>query len=140
MPEILHQLLVRGAPTAVYEALTTPAGLATWWTHDVTGDPAVGKVLEFGFNHRTTVLRMQVAALQPEHRVEWHCLGGQPEWENTHVSFTLTAVPEGTIVRFHHSRWLWRDGILAQCSFDWARYLLSLRTLVETGAGAPHTG
>ncbi|MGI8498379.1 MAG: SRPBCC family protein [Gemmatimonadaceae bacterium] len=140
MSEILHQLLIHAPTASVYEAIATRDGLSRWWTQDVRGEPAVGQVLSFGFNQRATDFRMEVLLLEPDRRVRWRCLDGHPEWAGTEIEFALTAADPNSLLRFHHQRWLWRDGLLAQCSFDWARYLMSLRALVETGTGSPHTG
>lgn len=140
MPEILHQVHIKGTPSDVYRAVATRDGLAGWWTRDVRGEPAVGAVLEFGFNGRRTNFLMEVAKLEPESHVHWKCIGGHHEWANTEVDFIVQADEAGTILRLHHTRWLWRDGLLAMASFDWARYLMSLQALVETGTGAPHEG
>ncbi len=45
---------------------------------------------------------------------------------------------EGTLVRFSHGGWASTKGIYANCNFDWAYYLRSLRALVESGEGTPH--
>ncbi|MDQ3699221.1 MAG: SRPBCC domain-containing protein [Gemmatimonadota bacterium] len=138
MPEIHHQLTIHATPEAVYDALTRAEGLASWWTTDVVAEPRVGAVAEFGFNNRRTVFRMEITELRPSTSVRWRCVGGHPEWDGTEIVFALTPAPEGTVLRLHHLRWQWRDGVLAQCSFDWARYLMSLRAYAETGTGTPH--
>jgi len=140
VPEILHQLTIRARPAQVYRALTTAEALAAWWTRDVVAEPAIGSVAQFGFNRREVVFRMFVQELEEEKRVRWRCLGGHPEWRDTEITLSLSAVADGTVVRFAHGGWKSSDGILAVCSFDWACYLASLKSYLETGCGSPHPG
>ncbi len=140
MPDILHRVAIHVSPEQVYHALTMPAGLAAWWTRDVTAEPTVGSVALFGFNRREVVFRMFVQELVEASRVGWHCLGGHPEWKDTEITFVLSPVVEGTVLDFAHRGWKSCEGIFAVCNFDWARYLASLKTYLETGAGAPHPG
>ncbi|MBV9899001.1 MAG: hypothetical protein JO020_33000 [Chloroflexi bacterium] len=49
----------------MYAALTEQAGLASWWTPDVTAQPRVGSVAEFRFRGGQYVTRMQITALGP---------------------------------------------------------------------------
>lgn len=140
MPEIRHQLTIDDRPEAVYRAITDHDGLASWWTRDTEADPEVGSVARFGFNKRSTVFRMRIDELEPNRRVKWGCLGDDPEWEDTELVFELTPNEGGTVLRFGHLGWKSAGGILPMCSYEWARYLTSLRSYVETGEGSPHDG
>jgi uncharacterized protein YndB with AHSA1/START domain len=80
MADMLHQIHIKAAPEKVYEALTTDAGLRSWWTNDSVAKPEVGSVAEFGFNDRATVFSMRVTELKPNQRVVWECLGNIDEW------------------------------------------------------------
>lgn len=138
MPEILHQLVIKVTPTAVFDAITTQKGLSSWWTTDVKAEPVVGSIAEFGFNNRATVFEMRIVGLDRPRFIRWHCLVGHVEWANTDLIFTMTTHRSGTVLRFAHRGWEISDGILAQCSYDWAMYLTSLKSYVETGTGSPH--
>jgi uncharacterized protein YndB with AHSA1/START domain len=140
MPEILHQLVIDVPPAGVFAALTEQKGLSSWWTTDVRAEPRVGSIAEFGFNSRSAVFEIQIVALDKPNFVRWHCLVGHPEWANTDIVFALTGHAGGTVLRFAHRGWESSEGILAQCSFDWARYLASLKSYLETGTGQPHAG
>lgn len=140
MPEILHQLVIDVPPTAVFGAITQKKGLSSWWTTDVKAQPEVGSIAEFGFNSRAALFEMRVVALDKPNFVRWHCLGGHPEWSNTDITFALSARDGVTVLRFAHRGWESSEGILAQCSYDWARYLSSLKSYLETGTGSPHAG
>lgn len=140
MPDILHQLVIEAPPSAVYRALTEPGELASWWTADVEAEPELGSVAVFGFDDRTTVFKMKIEDLEADSFVRWHCVGGHPEWEHTELTFDLSADDGRTTLYFAHRGWESTDGILATCSFEWARYLTSLKSYLETGSGTPHSG
>ncbi len=140
MPEILHQVHLGAPPARVFDALTERDGLAAWWTRDVLATPQVGSVARFGFCRREVVFRMFVQDLKAPELVRWRCLGGHPEWRDTEVAFTLSPDGDGTTLAFAHRGWTSTTGIFPLCSFDWARYLLSLKAYVETGRGVPYAG
>jgi uncharacterized protein YndB with AHSA1/START domain len=140
MPEILHLLKIDAPAEAVYEAVTDRDGLASWWTRDTEGTGEVGLLTMFGFNDRETVFEMEVTKLEPGNRVEWRCLGGHHEWEGTDLFFGLEREGDRTVLRFGHTGWESTEGILPLCSYNWARYLSSLKSYVETGEGDPWPG
>jgi len=75
MVDILHRVGVRTpAPEKVYDALTTVAGLAGWWTVDTKGSEEVGGVLEFRFT--AGGFDMEVVELWPYERVVWRVVDG----------------------------------------------------------------
>jgi hypothetical protein len=121
-------------------ALTEQRGLANWWTGDTVAEPTEGSVAEFGFGQRRTVIRMRIEELVSPSLVRWQCLGGIDEWIGTNLRFELKSVGDGTQLMFRHLGWKSSDGVLALCSFDWAHYLMSLRSYCESGQGNPHMG
>ena len=140
MADILHQLTIDAAPSEIYKAITEQSGLAGWWTRDTQAEAKVGTIAAFGFNQRAVVFRMRIGQLEPDRKVNWHCLGDSAEWEGTTLSFELSPDADSTILRFSHRGWRSTEGIYAICNYDWARYLTSLKSLIETGVGMPHPG
>ncbi len=139
MPEILHQLIIEKPGSRVYFALTEQAGVRGWFTRFAEARPEVGAVNRLTFAGQVT-FEMRVDALEPNGRVAWTCLTGHPEWEGTTIEFALREVPGRrgmTLVQFAHRGWKSSDGVLAQCSYDWAQYLRSLKLFVEKGKGTP---
>lgn len=139
MVDILHRIGVRGGtPETVYEALTTVEGLAAWWTDDTTGRgdvDDVGGVLEFRFP--AGGFDMEVVALEPAERVEWRVVDGPEEWVGTTIDWRLRQDGDYTIVLFGHRGWREPVEFMHHCSTKWGSFLLSLKSLVETGVGAP---
>jgi uncharacterized protein YndB with AHSA1/START domain len=137
MADILHRIGVRGSsPDDVYAALTTLEGLSGWWARDTTGKPGdVGGVIRFRF--APGGFDMQVVELQPGRKVVWEVVEGPAEWLGTRVDFELSQAGDFAIAVFAHRGWAEPVEFMHHCSTKWATYLLSLKQLIETGAGAP---
>ncbi len=137
MVDILHRIGVRTpAPDKVYDALTTVDGLADWWTDDTkgTGDE-IGGVLEFRFP--VGGFDMEVIELRPAERVVWRVVDGPEEWIGTTVEWDLHQADDYTVVLFAHRGWREPVEFMHHCSTKWGSYLMSLKSFVETGTGAP---
>jgi uncharacterized protein YndB with AHSA1/START domain len=140
MPDILHKVGIKSSsPDDVYRALATVDGLSGWWTTttqgDRPGDPKVGGVLQFRFG--AGGFDMKVLELDPARRVLWQVVVGPDEWIGTTVGFDLKQIDDWTIVLFKHAGWAAPVDFMHHCSTKWAVFLLSLKSLLETGAGSP---
>ena len=82
-------------------------------------------------------MAFEVAELTPNQSVRWRCTAGPAEWIGTDVTFALSPAGEQTLVSFGHRNWREAVEFTAHCSMKWATFLLSLRSLVETGRGQP---
>ncbi|MFZ0424424.1 MAG: SRPBCC domain-containing protein [Xanthobacteraceae bacterium] len=136
MVDILHKVGIRSAATDdVYNALTTPEGLSAWWTSDTQGDSKIGGVLQFRFGNGG--FDMKVLELEPAKRVLWQVVDGPQEWLGTTISFDLKQQGDWTVVLFKHQGWKEPVEFMHHCSTKWAVFLLSLKSLLETGKGRP---
>jgi uncharacterized protein YndB with AHSA1/START domain len=136
MVDILHRVAVeRTAPEKVYDALTTIDGLAGWWTRDTTGDAGEGGVIAFRFPPGG--FDMSVVETTPGEHVRWEVVDGPEEWVGTAIDWRLRAEDGWTIVMFAHEGWAEPVEFMHHCSTKWATYLMSLKRLLEDGAGAP---
>jgi uncharacterized protein YndB with AHSA1/START domain len=135
MVDILHRVGIRASRDAVYRALTTPSGLAAWWTSETRGDGTAGGVLEFRFEPGG--FDMKVLETEPDERVLWEVIDGPEEWIGTQISWDLRTDGDFTIVMFGHRGWLEPVEFMHHCSTKWATFLMSLKVFLETGTGAP---
>lgn len=134
MVDILHKVGIKSSsPTDVYKALATREGLSAWWTTDTQEEP--GGVLLFRFGGGG--FDMKVLELDPGRRVLWQVIDGPEEWMGTKVSFDLEQKDGWTIVLFKHAGWKEPVEFMHHCSTKWAVFLLSLKSLLETGQGGP---
>jgi uncharacterized protein YndB with AHSA1/START domain len=138
MPDILHRVGIRSSsPNDAYTALTTREGLSAWWTNETAGESKIGEVVQFRFGGHGG-FDMKVLELQSAERVLWQVVGGPGEWVGTTVSFDLKQEGDYTIVLFKHMGWKEPVQFMHHCSTKWGVFLLSLKSLLETGKGAPH--
>jgi len=139
MVDILHRVGITASRDAVFRALTTPEGLAAWWTDDTRGDGAPGGVLEFRFDlgGESGGFDMKVLDVQPAEHVLWEVIDGPDEWVGTQIRWDLRTEGDFTIVMFAHEGWREPVEFMHHCSTKWATFLMSLKSLLETGAGAP---
>jgi hypothetical protein len=134
--DILHKVGIKSSSLDdVYKALTTLDGLSGWWTETTQGDSKVGGVIQFRFGPGG--IDMKVVELDPNKRVLWQVVDGPAEWIGTKVSFDLRQEGNWTIVLFKHQGWKEPVEFMHHCSTKWAVFLLSLKSLLETGKGAP---
>ena len=96
---------------------------------------AVGGVLQFRF--AAGGFDMKVLELDPAGHVRWLVVDGPEEWIGTNVQWNLKQEGDYTIVLFKHEGWKEPVEMMHHCSTKWGVFLMSLKSLLETGAGTP---
>ena len=140
---MLHAVDIDVDADAIYQAISTKAGEASFWTSNLDLEPVVGSIARFGFPGAPVDLRMRIDALEPGHRVRWSCLGDFPFWAGTSVDWELSAaLTGGTTVLFRHEGWPEAYPVLeyAKVSYTWARIVGALKAFTETGTPQPFLG
>lgn len=135
MADILHRVGIKSSLDEVYNAVTTREGLAAWWTSNTQGKSTVGGVLQFRFG--AGGFDIKVLELHPAKRVRWQVVDGPTEWIDTKISWELKQDGDYTIVLFKHEGWKEPVEFMHHCSTKWAIFLMSLKSLLEAGKGAP---
>lgn len=136
MSDILHKVGIKSTSLGdTYNALVTVEGLSRWWTNDTHGESKVGGVLQFRFGNGG--FGMKVLELKPLKRVLWQVVEGPEEWLGAKVSFDLKQNGDWTVILFKHQEWKEPVEFMHHCSTKWAVFLLSLKSLLETGKGTP---
>ncbi len=142
MVDILHKVGIKASTDQVYTALTTCDGLAGWWTTNTRGEGNVaGGVIDFRFSVGGVELggcEVKVVELTPGHQVLWQVIGGPAEWIGTRIAFELKQEDDCCIVLFKHQGWREPVEFMHHCSTKWAMFMMSLKSLLETGTGAPN--
>lgn len=139
MVDVLHRIGAKVSTDTLYKALTTIEGLSGWWTTETEGETRIGGVIHFRFG-ALGFFKMKVLELRPASRVVWEVVDGPEEWIGTRVIFDLKQEDEFAIVLFKHTGWREPSEGMHHCSTKWAVFLMSLKSLVETGKGAPAPG
>jgi uncharacterized protein YndB with AHSA1/START domain len=137
MPDILHRVGIKSSPNEAYKALTAIDALSDWWTNDTQGQSKIGEVIRFRFGDNGG-FDMKVLELDPGKRVLWQVVDGPQDWMGTRISFDLRREDDFTVVLFKHQGWAEPVEFMHHCSTKWATFLMSLKSLVETGKGAPY--
>jgi len=141
MADILHRVGIKSSLDEVYKAVATRKGLAAWWTNDTQGECKAGGAIRFRFHDRRGVeiggFDMKVLELDPARRVLWQVADGPEEWIGTKIDWELKQEGDYVIVLFSHLGWREPVEFMRHCSTKWAIFLMSLKSLVETGKGAP---
>ena len=121
------------AMPAVLSAVSTRDGVSKWWSRDVrdVGDDRLA--IYFGRPEPSAVMAVKHSA---ETSV-WTCLQGPSEWVHTTITFDLRRNGDETVVGFTHADWREPVEFMHHCSTKWGVFLLSLKSLLETGKGAP---
>jgi uncharacterized protein YndB with AHSA1/START domain len=140
MPDILHRIGIKSSsPNDTYKALASIDGLADWWTADTKGESKVGGIVKFRFGEYGG-FDMKVLALDPGKRVLWEVVDGPEEWVGTKIAFDLKQDGDYTVILFNHEGWREPSEFMSHCTTKWGVFLMSLKSLVETGKGEafPH--
>lgn len=137
MVDILHRVGIQSSPTEVYRTIATREGLAGWWTDDTRGSAEPGGKLHFQFGDRG-FFDIEVLEAEPGQRVLWRVTDGPQEWIGTNIVWDLKQEDDYTIVLLKHEGWKEPVEFMHHCSTKWAVFLLSLKSLAETGAGSPY--
>ena len=141
MVDILHRVGIKSSLDEVYKALATRDGVAAWWTNHTQGESKVGGTLKFSFTADGVEIggiEMKVLELHPAELVRWQVVDGPAEWIGTTINFELKQDGDYCIVLFKHEGWKEPVEFMHHCSTKWAMFLMSLKSLLETGKGLPN--
>ena len=141
MSAIRHRVGITAPITDVYDALSTPAGVATWWTRDASGDATVGGKLAVGFGGPKPAAVFELAELTAPAgttgRVVWRCIEGPSEWPGTTIEFDLRRQEDETVVVFTHAGWREPVEFMHHCSTSGAYFLISLKHALMGAQATP---
>ena len=139
MPTIMHRLTIDASPQEVAELITTPEGIARWWTaQPVQGGASAGEDLALFFAASERPAATLSVLQSDEERIVWRCLQGPAEWQETRVVFSLHRRADGgTTLLFRHEGWREESEFMSGCATNWGAYLCSLKSGAEGGAFAP---
>ncbi len=131
MLEIMHTVQMNASPAQIYCALTDQGPLQGWWTKNRRVEARVEALAEFQLDRRI-IVKMRVKELTDGVRIVWQCVAGSPDLIGTEITFDLAAEGSATLVRFRHRHWREASDFMGVCSAKWARFLFSLKSLIET--------
>jgi uncharacterized protein YndB with AHSA1/START domain len=132
MADILQDFPINADLARVFQAVTTPQGLDSWWTKRSGGTPVEGAEYELRFGPQYD-WRGRVTRIVPDREFELQITVADTDWLDTRVGFRLEAKGEGTWLRFYHSGWRDQNEHYRVSVHCWALYLRILRRFLEHG-------
>jgi uncharacterized protein YndB with AHSA1/START domain len=134
MPNILHRLSIDAPLERVHELAATKEGIQRWWTsRPVAGEDAVGGRIEVYFSNSERAAAVFEVLERTPQRIVWRCVDGPSDWRETRITFALRSRGDGgTTLLFSHEGWKQENEFMNGCSTNWAAYLMSLKSGVES--------
>ena len=132
MADIFLDLPINATPRRVFEAISTPGGLDTWWTESAAGTPGQGAeyLLRFGPEYHW---RGRITGYVPDSFFELELTDADDDWRGTRIGVRLEPRDGKTWVRFSHTGWPANNEHYRVSCNCWAAYLRVLRRSLEHG-------
>jgi len=128
---------VKAAPEAVFDAVTSLAGITGWWTR-ATGSAGVGGQVELWFDPPEPCVVRVDEATRPT-LVQWtvtSCF--LDEWVGTRPTFAITPIDDDECeLEFVHHGLTPALDCIEMCTRGWDFFIPSLRAYAEVGGGNP---
>ena len=132
MADIDHEFPIKAPQDRVFEAVSTPRELDSWWTKRSSGKPAEGERFELWFGPEYD-WEAVVTKCVPPSEFELRITKAGPDWLGTRVGFHLVSRASATQVRFSHEGWPSPNEHWRVSCYCWAMYLRVLRRYLEPG-------
>lgn len=129
---ITHYLQINGSASGVFDIITTPRGLDSWWTKHSQGRAEPGTLYDLDFGNHL-VWQAQVTEMVPLKEFELTMTKCPPDWMGTSVRFELSPLQEKVQLRFFHKGWALSNDHYFISNYCWAMYLRILKRHVEFG-------
>jgi len=137
MANIYHHFPVNAGIDKVFDKISTPTGLDTWWSKHTSGNPIPGAIYEFhfgpGYNWKAVVSKFL-----PHAEFELQFIESDDDWKDSKVGFTLSSQDETTNIQFYHVDWKEDNEHYRVSNYCWAMYLRILKRNLEFGEEVPY--
>jgi uncharacterized protein YndB with AHSA1/START domain len=137
MNAILMDLWINAKPVEIFNAVSTPKGLNSWWTLDADGVPEDGEVYRFHFGPEYD-WKGKVTFCSKPYTIQWEMFKSDPDWDKTVVGFEIFAEENGSLVKFFHKGWSEVNDHFRRSNYCWATYLRLLKRYIENGEFVPY--
>ncbi len=118
--------------------LSTTAGIAGWWSDDVSGSASSpGDVFQVRFPTTDVVFELKVSQAD-DGAVAWHVEESPPWWKGTTISFEVApGEDDGASLLFSHAGFDPDDPVIPVVTPAWVRFLDNLVEVAESGSPNP---
>ena len=126
MPDILHNLTIQSSAENVYDVITTPKGLAVWWTKTSSSHPELGAEYQPFFSDEYD---WRAAVLEYDENTKFvlEITKADEDWTGTKVKLFLTRKGDSTDLQFEHTGWKETNHHFRFSSYCWAKNLRLLK-------------
>ncbi|MFI8519222.1 SRPBCC domain-containing protein [Streptomyces sp. NPDC085481] len=139
MADIALQIRIAADPETVYRAISTPEGVAGWFTTGAEIGEGVGALHRLSFPGAPMTWDFRVTEAVPGKRLAQTVVAGPPQWIDTEIVYALEPHSEGgTAVRFDHTGFAEVDDMFREVTMGWAGMFTRLKEYVETGTPVPY--
>lgn len=137
MPDIFHDFIIKAPVSQVFDGISSPAGLDSWWTQRSSGIPKAGNeyMLDFGPGYEW---KAKVTKCVKDKAFELLLTDAQEDWRGTSVGFELEHHKHGCLARFCHRGWSEENDHYRTSCYCWAMYLRILKRKIEYGEDVPY--
>ncbi|MCX5316863.1 SRPBCC domain-containing protein [Streptomyces sp. NBC_00154] len=139
MADIALQIRIAADPETMYRAISTPEGVAGWFTTGAEISEGVGALHRLSFPGAPMTWDFRIDEAAAGKRLAQTVVAGPPQWIDTEIVYALEAHPEGgTVVRFDHTGFAEIDDMFREVTMGWAGMFARLKEYVETGTPVPY--
>ena len=132
MPDIFHNLLINASAQKVFSAVSTPAGLNSWWTEKSSGEPVAGNEYELWFGPEYDWRAVVTKSFENE-LFELKVIKADEDWNGTLIGFNLLEKNWNTHLEFYNTGWSETSEHFKISSYCWGMYLRLLKRYLEYG-------
>ena len=133
---IYHNLSISASVDVVFEAITKPENLISWWPLRCTGIPREDEVYNFYFTPEYDWYG-KVIKLVKNQSFHIKMTKSNSDWGPTSFGFDLQQIDNSILVSFWHIGWPKCNSHYKRSSYCWALLLNGLKEYIEKGIVIP---
>ena len=134
---MFHSIKITTTKKKLFEAISTPAGLNSWWTAAASGEPAVGAIFQLHFEPDYDWAAV-VTQYEENSHIEFTIGQSDADWEGTAVSFRIYECDSEIQLDFQHKGWREENDHYRTTNQCWFHYLTLLKRYLETNEILPY--
>ena len=138
MFSIHHDITIKSSAESIFNAITQPEGLDSWWTKKSSGSPKMGTEYRFFFTTGYDWFAKVLLATDKK-QIMFKMIDADPDWIDTLLTFTIIKKEnDSCLLRFDHTEWRSINDHFRRTSYCWALYLRGLKKYLEEGLVTPY--
>ncbi len=135
---IYHNLIIKASPKEVFDAVSLPQHLDSWWTLKSAGKPELNAEYNLNFTDDYDWY-CKVSQIMANESFHLKMTKSDDDWNPTTFGFDIEATNHGTSLKFSHVNWMKNNDEFKQSSFCWAMLLNGLKNYLEKRDIIPFT-